>query len=59
MELLDAVAPRREMELIHDLAYPLPVTVIAELLGIPNADRSRIQRVVRHARHPSRPAAGQ
>jgi cytochrome P450 len=42
-ELLDAVAPRREMELIHDLAYPLPVTVIAELLGIPIADRSRFK----------------
>jgi len=38
-ELLDAVAARREMELIHDLAYPLPVTVIAELLGIPPHDR--------------------
>ncbi len=42
-ELLDAVAARREMELIHDLAYPLPVTVIAELLGIPAADRDRFK----------------
>ena len=31
------------MELIHDLAYPLPVIVIAELLGIPTADRDRFK----------------
>jgi cytochrome P450 len=43
-ELLDMVAARGEMELIHDLAYPLPVIVIAELLGIPTADRDRIKR---------------
>jgi len=42
-ELLDAHAPRRAMELIGDLAYPLPVIVIAELLGIPAADRDRLK----------------
>ena len=42
-EMLDAVAARGEMELIHDLAYPLPVTVIAELLGIPIDDRVRFK----------------
>jgi cytochrome P450 len=42
-ELLDGVAARRGMELIHDLAYPLPVTVIAELLGIPVDDRTRFK----------------
>lgn len=42
-ELFDAVAARGEMELIHDFAYPLPVIVIAELLGIPSADRERIK----------------
>jgi cytochrome P450 len=42
-EMLDALAARREMELIGDLAYPLPVIVIAELLGIPAADRARFK----------------
>jgi cytochrome P450 len=34
-ELLDAVQASGRMDLIHDLAYPLPAIVIAELLGIP------------------------
>jgi cytochrome P450 len=37
--LLDQVAQRGEMDLIADFAYPLPVTVIAEMLGIPEEDR--------------------
>jgi len=32
--LLDAVAGRGEMEAISEFAYPLPITVIAELLGV-------------------------
>ncbi|GAB3413653.1 cytochrome P450 family protein [Flindersiella endophytica] len=38
-ELLDAVAGKEEIELVGDLAYPLPVIVIAELLGVPPGDR--------------------
>lgn len=38
-ELLDAVSDRGRMELVADLAYPLPVIVIAELLGVPSSDR--------------------
>ena len=34
-ELLDHVVAAGEMDVVRDLAYPLPVTVIAELLGIP------------------------
>jgi cytochrome P450 len=37
--LIDDFGGRGEVDLIADYAEPLPVTVIAELLGIPEADR--------------------
>jgi cytochrome P450 len=37
--LLDAVLSRGEMDVIADLAYPLPITVIAALLGVPSEER--------------------
>jgi hypothetical protein len=39
--LLDKVAASGAMDAIRDLAFPLPVLVICELLGIPEADRAR------------------
>ena len=39
--LLDQVVARRRMDAIRDLAFPLPVLVICELLGIPGPDRER------------------
>jgi cytochrome P450 len=39
--LLDKVVPLGRMDAIRDLAFPLPVLVICELLGIPEADRER------------------
>jgi cytochrome P450 len=42
-DLLDAVAARGRMDVIADLAYPLPVMVIAEMLGVPAADRDRFK----------------
>ncbi len=43
-ELLDQVADKGEMDAIRDLAYPLPVTVLAELLGIPTELREDFKR---------------
>ncbi|MGH8910354.1 MAG: cytochrome P450 family protein [Egibacteraceae bacterium] len=42
-ELLDAVAPAEAMDLISDYAFPLPIIVITELLGVPSADRDRFR----------------
>src|SRR6266545_5537695 len=36
-ELLDQVQSRRQVELVGEFAYPMPVVVIAELLGVPPA----------------------
>ena len=41
--LLDRVAGTGEMDVVDDLAYPLPVTVICELLGVPPADQTRFR----------------
>jgi cytochrome P450 len=37
--LIDAIEDKGETDLIADLAYPLPVTVICEMLGVPAADQ--------------------
>jgi cytochrome P450 len=42
-EHLDAVAGAGRMDVIRDLAYPLPVMIIAEMLGIPTEDRARFK----------------
>jgi cytochrome P450 len=39
-ELLDEVGGADRFDLVAQLTYPLPVSVIAELLGIPTSDRS-------------------
>jgi cytochrome P450 len=42
--LLDAVQERHEMDLIDAYAFPLPIMVITEMLGIPYADRDTFRR---------------
>ena len=37
-QLLDDVAEQGEMDVIADLAYPLPVRIISEMLGVPPED---------------------
>jgi cytochrome P450 len=43
-ELLDAVGKSGEMDIVSDLATPLPVTVIAEILGIDPSRREDFKR---------------
>jgi cytochrome P450 len=42
-QLLDRVEERGQMDLIGEYAYPLPLTVIGELLGIPATDHERFR----------------
>ncbi|MGZ9235194.1 MAG: cytochrome P450 [Anaerolineales bacterium] len=37
--LLDTVQAQGKMDVIHDFAYPLPILVIAQMLGLPARDR--------------------
>ena len=43
-DLLDKVQDNGRMDVISDLAYPLPVIVIAEMLGVPPQDRGRFKK---------------
>lgn len=42
-QLLDAVADRDRFDLVDALAYPLPIIVIAELLGVPAEEHQLFQ----------------
>ena len=42
-ELLDQVAAQDSFDIIADLAFPLPVIVIAELIGVPVQDREQFK----------------
>jgi cytochrome P450 len=41
--LLDRITPRGSADLVAEFALPLPVTVIGELLGVPEPDRDRFR----------------
>lgn len=43
-DLLVELEEKAAVDLIHDFAVPLPVTVIAEMLGIPPEDRARFRK---------------
>ncbi len=40
---LDTAETRGELDVIADLAFPLPFTVISEMLGTPDVDRDRLR----------------
>ena len=53
--LLDQVERRGHMDVIGDLAYPLPVTVICDMLGVPVGDHEQMRDwSVRHHQEPRR-----
>lgn len=43
-ELLDAWETEDEVDVIDSFAYPLPIAVICELLGVPEEDRDEVRR---------------
>ncbi|MCY1063453.1 cytochrome P450 [Nannocystis sp. RBIL2] len=45
-ELLDAAANKPVFDLIADLALPLPLTVISEMLGVPEPERMRFRELL-------------
>jgi len=42
-ELLDRALEQRSVDLVQALTYPLPLTVIAEIIGVPSADNARFK----------------
>lgn len=42
-QLLEAVQARGEMDAIRDLAHPLPIMVVAQMLGLPAQERLRFK----------------
>jgi cytochrome P450 len=42
-ELLDAAEDQGHMDVMRDLATPLPVLVIAQMMGVPKADRPHVR----------------
>ena len=42
-ELLDALAPRGEMDLVTEFAYPLPASVISDLFGLPQEETAQLK----------------
>jgi cytochrome P450 len=57
-ELIDGFADRAEVDIVDDFAYPLPVGVICELLGVPREDEPRFRVWVDAGLQAIDPAAG-
>ena len=49
-ELLDAVEEKGRMDVMADLATPLPLLVIARMLGIPDSDRPKLRELAKDLR---------
>lgn len=42
-ELMDAALARGEVDFVQAMTYPLPVTIIAEIIGVPVAERAQFK----------------
>jgi cytochrome P450 len=42
-EVVDSVEPRRQMDVIRDLAFPLPFSILGSIIGVPNTDQDRVK----------------
>ncbi|MEU3843723.1 cytochrome P450 [Streptomyces sp. NPDC028635] len=58
-DLLDAMLPLGRADLVESFSYPLPITVICELLGVPELDRAEFRRMSTEAVAPSSAATEQ
>ncbi|MBD0841754.1 MULTISPECIES: cytochrome P450 family protein [unclassified Streptomyces] len=56
-DLLDAMLPQGRADLVQSFAYPLPLTVICELLGVPEMDRAEFRRMSNESVAPSSPGS--
>jgi cytochrome P450 len=52
-ELLDTMLPAGRADLVESLSYPLPITVICELLGVPEMDRAEFRKLSTEAVAPT------
>lgn len=52
-DLLNTVREKGEMDVVSDMAFPLPAKVIAELLGVPDEDWNIFQRWARMENSPT------
>jgi methyl-branched lipid omega-hydroxylase len=41
-EIVDAIAPKGEIEFVSEVAAVLPLAMICDIMGVPDADRSRL-----------------
>lgn len=41
--LIDGIADRKQADIVDDIAYPFPVTVICRLLGVPREDETKFR----------------